>query len=147
MYSVLTLVSICSRLSGEGATDSRNGQSIRAQSITMLKGFPERALSYQELEILSQSDAIGFVLPATPNSLRDDEEGEPRIYDLLISTEDTVTAVAYGTEDGWTIVSKIGADTPRTEAVDDIIEYRGYDIQDIEKVHEFVTELYEAVDE
>ncbi len=46
----------------------------------MLKGFPERPLSYHELEVLAQSDAIGFVLPATPNSLRDDEEGEPGIY-------------------------------------------------------------------
>lgn len=35
----------------------------------MLNGFPDRPLSYQELEVLSRSDAIGFVFPATPNSL------------------------------------------------------------------------------
>lgn len=113
----------------------------------MLKGFPDRPLSYQELEVLSRSDAIGFVFPATPNSLRDDKEGKSAIYDLLISTGDTVTAVVYEKEDGWTVISKISADTPRTEAVDDVIEYRNYDIQDEEKVHEFVTELYGALGE
>ena len=113
----------------------------------MLKGFPDRPLSYQELGVLARSDAIGFVFPATPNSLRDDEEGNPGIYDLLISTEDTVTAVVYEEEDGWTVVSKISADTPRTEAVDDIIEYRDYNIRDEEEVHEFVTELYGTLDE
>jgi hypothetical protein len=66
---------------------------------------------------------------------------------LLIFTEDTVTAVVYEEEDGWTVVSKISADTPRTETIDDIIEYRNYNTQDEEKVHEFVTELYGTLGE
>ena len=113
----------------------------------MLKGFPDRPLSYQELEKLSQSETIGFVFPATPNSLRDDEEGKSRIYDLLITIGDTVTAVAYEEDDGWIVVSKIDTDTPKTEAVDDIVEYRDYEVKDEEKVHEFVTELYGALSE
>ena len=113
----------------------------------MLKGFPDRPLSYRELEKLSKSDTIGFVFPATPNSLRDDEEGKSRIYDLLITIEGTVTAVAYEEDDGWIVVSKIDTDTPKTEAVDDIVEYRDYEVKDEVKVHEFVTELYGALSE
>ena len=139
------------KISSQGFTlrsDSRNHQFLSAQSITMLKGFPERPLSYHELEVLAQSDAIGFVLPATPNSLRVDEEGEPGIYDLLITIGDRVTAVAYEERgDGWIVVSKIDIDTPKTEAVDDIVEYRDYEIEDKEKVYEFVTELYGTLDE
>jgi hypothetical protein len=113
----------------------------------MLKGFPDRPLSHQELETLAQSDAIGFVFPATPNSLRDDEEGKPGIYDLLITIGDTVTAVAYEEEDGWVVVTKIDTDTPKTEAVDDIIEYQDYEVENEEEVYEFVTELYGALSE
>lgn len=43
----------------------------------MLRGFPDRPLSYPELETLNHADAIGFVCPATPNSIRDDKENKP----------------------------------------------------------------------
>jgi hypothetical protein len=113
----------------------------------MLKGLPDRPLSHRELEILAQSNAIGFVLPATPNSLRNNEEGKPRIHDLLISTGATVTAVGYKETDGWVIVNKSDADRPKEKMVGDIIEYQDYDIEDEEKVREFVTDLYGAIDE
>lgn len=112
----------------------------------MLKGFPDRPLSVQELEALAQSDAIGLVLPAAPNSIRADEHGHRRIYDLLISTGERVAAVAYDEDDGWIVVGRTAAENPREAALDHIIEYRGYEIDDRERVLEFVTRLYETLD-
>jgi hypothetical protein len=59
----------------------------------MLSGLPDRPLSYSEIETLHQADAIGFVFPATPNSIRDDGENKLRVYDLLITTGETISAV------------------------------------------------------
>jgi len=112
----------------------------------MLKGLPDRPLSIQELEALAQSDAIGLVLPATPNSIRADADGNRRIYDLLISTGERVAAVAYDEDDGWIVVGRTAAENPREAALDYIIEYRGYEIEDRAKVLEFVTRLYETLD-
>jgi hypothetical protein len=47
----------------------------------------------------------------------------------------------------WVVVSKIDTDTPKTEAVDDIIEYQDYEVENEEEVYEFVTELYAALSE
>jgi hypothetical protein len=112
----------------------------------MLRGLPDRPLSVQELEALAKSDVTGLVFPATPNSIRTDTDGDRRIYDLLISTKETVAAVAYDEDDGWILVGRTAAENPKEAAVDYIIEYRGYDIDDREKVLEFVTRLYESLD-
>ena len=111
----------------------------------MLEGLPDRPLSHPEVASLNQSDSIGFVFPATPHSIRDDEDSEGKIYDLLITSGKTVTAVVYDVSDGWKIVTRTSPDNPKEAAVNDVIEYRGYDIEDEEKVLKFVTELYEAL--
>lgn len=113
----------------------------------MVKGLPDRPLSYPEVESLNQSDAIGFGFPATPNSIQDDEDNKPRVYDLLITSGETVSALVYDEERGWKFITKTSPDAPKEAAVNDVIEYRGYDIEDEGKVLEFVTELYEAMDE
>jgi hypothetical protein len=113
----------------------------------MLSGLPDRPLSYSELEALNHSDAIGFVFPATHHSIHDDEDSQTRVCDLLITTGETVTAVVYDEDQGWTIVGKTSSDSPKEAAVNDVIEYRGYEIEDEEKLLEFVTELYAAMDE
>ena len=113
----------------------------------MVKGLPNRALSYPEVESLNHSDAIGFVFPATPNSIRDDEDNKPRVYDLLITSGKTVSALVFDEDDGWKVVTKTSPDSPKEAAVHDVIEYRDYDIEDEEKVLRFVTELYGMLDD
>jgi hypothetical protein len=113
----------------------------------MVKGLPDRPLSHPEVESLNQSDAIGFVFPATPHSIQDDEENKPRVHDLLITSGETVSALVYDEDKGWKIVSRNSPDSPKEAAVNDVIEHRGYDIEDEEKVLQFVTELYGAMDE
>lgn len=113
----------------------------------MLSGLPDRPLSYPEIESLNQSDAIGFVFPATPHSIQDSENNESQIYDLLITDGETVTALVYDESDGWTIVTKTSPENPKEAAVNDVIEYRGYDIEDEKKVLQFVSELYGAMTE
>jgi len=113
----------------------------------MVSGLPERPLSYAEVEKLNQSDAIGFVFPATPNSIRDDEQNKPKVYDLLITDGETVSALVYKSDEGWEILDKTVADSPKEAVVHDVIEFRGYDFEDEEKVLQFVSELYEAMGE
>lgn len=113
----------------------------------MVRGLPDRPLSFSELEALVAADALGFVLPATPESLQDDEDGVPHVYDILISTNDTVSAVVYDDDEGWVVLDKINTDSPREKAVTSVIEYRGYDIEDEEKMLEFVSGMYEMLDE
>ena len=113
----------------------------------MVSGLPDRPLSFSEVEALVAADAIGFVLPATPESVRDDADGVPRVYDILISTDETVSAVVYDDDDGWMVLDKIDTDSPREEAVTSVIEHRGYDIEDEEKMLEFVSGMYEMLDE
>jgi hypothetical protein len=113
----------------------------------MVKGLPDRPLSYPEVESLNQSDAIGFVFPATPHSIRDDEDNDPRVYDLLITSGETVSALVFDEDDGWKIIAKTSPDSPKEAAVNDVIEYRDYDIEDEEKVLRFVTELYGTLDD
>ena len=113
----------------------------------MVSGLPDRPLSYPEVESLNQSDAIGFAFPATPHSIQDDEENRPRVYDLLITTGNTVAAVVYDEDEGWKVVGRTSPDEKKEAVVDDVIEYRGYDIENEEKVLQFVHELYGAMDE
>ncbi|GGJ03929.1 hypothetical protein GCM10008995_12200 [Halobellus salinus] len=113
----------------------------------MVKGLPDRPLSHPEAASLNQSDSIGFVFPATPHSIRDDEDNEGSIYDLLITSGESVSALVYDEDKGWKVVTKTSPDNPKEAAINDVIEYRGYDIEDEEKVLKFVTELYGALDE
>ena len=113
----------------------------------MVKGLPNRPLTHPEVASLNQSDSIGFVFPATPLSIRDDEDSKERIYDLLITSGETVSAIVYNEDEGWKIVTRTSPDNPKEAAVNDVIEYRGYDIEDEEKVLQFVTELYRSIDE
>jgi hypothetical protein len=113
----------------------------------MVNGLPDRPLSYPEVESLNQSDAIGFVFPATPQSIQDDEDNKPRVYDLLITSGETVSALVYDKDEGWKIITETSPDSPKEAVVNDVIAYRGYDIEDEEKVLQFVTELYGAMDE
>ena len=113
----------------------------------MISGLPDRPISFSELEALVAADALGFVLPATPESLRDEEDGTSRVYDILISTDDTVSAVVYDEGEGWMVLDKINTDSSREEAVTSVIEYRGYEIEDEEKMLEFVSGMYEMLDE
>jgi hypothetical protein len=55
---------------------------------------------------------LGFVLPVTPKSLRDDDDGVSRIYDILISTGDSVSAVVYDDQEGWMALDKIDIGSP-----------------------------------
>lgn len=113
----------------------------------MISGLPDRPLSYSEVESLAGSEALGFVMPATPESLRDDADGTPRVFDLLISTGETVSALVYDESDGWIEITKTDAGTPEEAAIGDIIAYRDYDIEDEETVREFVGSLYGTADE
>ena len=113
----------------------------------MLSGLPDRPLSYQEVESLNQADAIGFVFPATPQSIQTAEDGESRVCDLLITTGDTVAAVVYDEHTGWEVVGRTSPDERKEAVVNDVIDYRDYKIDDEQKVLQFVTELYDAMDE
>lgn len=44
-------------------------------------------------------------------------------------------------------LTKTSPDSPKEAAVNDVIEYRDYDIEDVEEVLQFVTELYGAMDD
>lgn len=113
----------------------------------MVKGLPDRPLSYPEVESLNHSDAIGFVFPATPHSIQDDEANRPHVHDLLITSGETVSVLVYDEDGGWEIITETSPDSPKEAAVNDVIEYRGYDIEDEEKVLQFVTDLYGALDD
>lgn len=110
----------------------------------MVNGLPDRPLSYLEVENLNRADAVGFVLPATPESIQDDENNGQRIVDLLITSAETVSAVVYDEAKGWSRVAKTEGDAPKDEIVKAVIEHREYDIDDEEKTLEFVSELYET---
>ena len=133
-----------SQLVGES---TQNYHSLERETPHMVKGLPDRPLSYPEVESLNQSNAIGFVFPATPQSIQDDEDDKPRVYDLLITSGETVSALVYNKDEGWKIITETSPDSPKEAAVNDVIAYRGYDIEDEEQVLQFVTELYGAMDE
>jgi len=113
----------------------------------MVNGLPNRPLLFSELEALVAADSLGFVLPATPESLQDDEDGAPRVYDILISTDDRVSAVVYEDEEGWTVLDTVDTDGSREEAVVSVIEYREYEIENQEEILEFISGMYEMLGE
>lgn len=114
----------------------------------MLSGLPDRPLYQQEIEAFTESDAIRFAFPATPESIGDDEEGRTRIYDVLLFLEESVAVVAYqGEGDGWTVVTKESGDDPYETAIDALIEYRGYEIEREDAMREIVREFYGVTEE
>jgi len=113
----------------------------------MVSGLPDRPLLFSEVEALVATDPLGFVLPATPKSLGDDDDGGSRVYDILISTGDSVSAVVYDDQEGWMVLDKIDNGSPREEAVTQVIEHREYDIEDEEEILEFVSGMYEMLNE
>lgn len=50
----------------------------------MVSALPDRPLLIHELEAIVAADATGFVIPATSESLRGDENGVSQVYDVLI---------------------------------------------------------------
>lgn len=115
----------------------------------MVSGLPARPLSYPEVAELNRSDAVGFVFPATPQSIETADDNSRRIYDLLITSGETISAVVYEDEDtrGWTAIATVAADADKEELVADVIAHRDYDIDDEEKALAFVSELYGTMDE
>lgn len=112
----------------------------------MISGLPDRPVSFLEVEKLNRSDAIEAVFPATPESIVDSERNKIHIYDLLLTAGETISAVVYTENNGWTVIGKIDADSPKREALEEIIEFRGYDITD-EEALESVVEMYDMVEE
>jgi hypothetical protein len=96
----------------------------------MLDSVPSRPLTRHEVDALSESDSLQLAVPATPESIRDDEDGQQRIYDVLLFLEGAVVAIAYQEADrGWTVVTR---ETDETDdayevAYDELLAYRGYD--------------------
>jgi hypothetical protein len=112
----------------------------------MVSGLPDRPLSVLELEALVAADATGFVIPATSESLRDSGHGGSQVYDVLISVDDTVSAVVYDEEGGWTVLEKFDTDRPQEAAIASVIERRGYDIENEEAMLDFINNMYEMLD-
>lgn len=114
----------------------------------MLSGLPDRPLYRQEVEALTDSDAIRFAFPATPESIEDDEEGRTRVCDVLLFVEEFVAVVAYqGEGEGWTVVTKESGEEPYETAIDALIEYRGYEIEEEGAMRDVVREFYGVTEE
>lgn len=96
----------------------------------MLDSVPSRPLTRHEVDALSESDSLQLAVPATPESIREDEDGQQRIYDVLLFLEGAVVAIAYQEADsGWIVVTR---ETDETDdayevAYDKLLAYRGYD--------------------
>jgi len=96
----------------------------------MLDSLSSCPLVQHEVDALSESDSLQLAVPATPESIREDENGQQRIYDLLLFLEGTVVAIAYHeAESGWKVVTRETDETDDTYEVayDKLLAYRGYD--------------------
>lgn len=96
----------------------------------MLDSVPSRPLAQHEVDTLSESDALRLAVPATPESIREDEDGQQRVYDVLLFLNGTVVAIAYQEVDSrWTVVTKETDenDDAYEVAYDKLLEYRGYE--------------------
>jgi predicted transcriptional regulator len=114
----------------------------------MLSGLPDRPLYQYELDALAEGDAIHLAIPATSESIRDNEEGRQQIHDLLLFVREFVAAVAYDEEkSGWIVIAKEDSDEPYEQTFDAILEYRGYKIDREDALREVVKELYGLSDE
>lgn len=112
----------------------------------MITSLPDRPLSKEEADALSNGDDVELVFPATPESIREDDGGNQRIHDLLLFMGETVVAIAYlESEAGWSVIAKKDdEDGDAYEmAYDALLEYRGYDDLDREDaMRHIITKLY-----
>jgi len=112
----------------------------------MLDSLPARPLTPQEVDALSETETLELAFPATPESIRETDEGQQRIYDLLLFLGETVVAVAYGEDQGaWTVVTRETDenDDAYEVAYDELLAYRGYEAIDREEaMKRAITKLY-----
>jgi hypothetical protein len=112
----------------------------------MLSSLPNRPLYQTETDTLSENEALDLAFPATPESIREDDDGNKRIHDLLLFMGETVATIAYQeAEEAWRLVTK---ETDENEdayevAYNKLLEYRGYDELDREEaLKQAVSKLY-----
>lgn len=114
----------------------------------MLSGLPDRPLHKHEIDAFAESDTVRFAFPATPESIKNDEDDQTQIYDVLLFLEESVAVVAYQEEEeGWTVVANESGDEPYETAIDALIEYRGYEIEEEGAMREIVREFYGVTEE
>jgi hypothetical protein len=114
-------------------------------NLSMLGGLPDRPLYDNEIDALIDSDALRLAFPAMPQSLRYDETDTRRIYDLFLFLDDRVVAVAYvENEGGWVVVANQQGDRPYDAAFDALVNYRGYEDPDGDKVRDVVKAFYDV---
>jgi hypothetical protein len=112
----------------------------------MISSLPNRPLSKEEADGLSNRDDIELVFPATPQSIRADDDGNQWIHDVLLFMGETVVAIAYlESEGGWSVIAT--ADDEAGDAYetvyDALLEHRGYEDIDREgAMQQVVTKLY-----
>lgn len=112
----------------------------------MLSSLPNRPLYQTEVDALSEDDSFDLVFPASPESVREDDEGAQRIHDLLVFMEGTVATNAYAAdEEAWILVPKETDEHNDAYEVtyDKLLKYRGYDELDREDaLRQAVAKLY-----
>jgi len=112
----------------------------------MLSSLPNRPLYQTEVDALSEDDSFELVFPASPESIREDDEGAQRIHDLLVFMGETVATIAYAAdEEAWTLVANETDEhnDAYEVAYDELLEYRGYDELDREDaLRQAVAKLY-----
>jgi len=114
----------------------------------MLDGLPDRPLFETELGAFTESEAIRFAFPATPESMDTDDDGRRRIYDLLLFLPASVAVLAYeGDGQGWTVVANESGEEPYQAAIDALIDYRDYELEEEGAVRELVEEFYGVTEE
>lgn len=96
----------------------------------MLNGLPDRPLYGHELEMLMEGDAIRLALPATPESIDSNEDGQRIILDIILFIHDSVAAIAYvADQGGWTLIAKEQENDPYETVFNALVEYRGYTVE------------------
>lgn len=109
----------------------------------MIRSLPERPLEPAEAVGLSKQRSNFVLLPATPDSLFDDDNRVTDVRDLLILTENVLVTVVYEDGDGWTIVSKSDDTTRLTEAITAVVDYRDYSLSETDV--ELIVSEYEGL--
>lgn len=116
----------------------------------MLDSLPSRPLSQPEVDTLSESDAIDLAFPGSPESIREDDDGQQRVYDLLLFIGETVVAIAYDeANESWIFISKESDEDDAYEiAYDELLAYQGYEGLDREEaMKQAVMKLYGLPDD
>jgi hypothetical protein len=112
----------------------------------MLDSLPSRPLSQSEVDAFSESDAIDLTFPGSPESIRENDDGQQRVHDLLLFIGETVVAIAYDeTDASWIVISKESDedDDAYEVAYDELLAYQGYeDLDREEAMKQAVMKLY-----